>query len=119
MNYACPKGAIYQDVFIYIKFYISMSRLDYTYQDLHTRKTTFQYTYQDLRKTIMQRAMQSEMSHLEHFFEEFLKTLHEETEVLNGQQCEPNRANSLLYPLRDFEITLGLISSQELHYRAL
>ena len=41
------KRAIYQDVFIYIKFYISMSRLDYIYQDLHTRKTRFQYTYQD------------------------------------------------------------------------
>ena len=26
--YACPKGTIYQDVFIYIKSYISMSRLD-------------------------------------------------------------------------------------------
>ena len=25
-----------------------MSRLDYTYQDLHTRKTRFQYTCQDL-----------------------------------------------------------------------
>ena len=24
-----------------------MSRLDYIYQDLHTRKTRFQYTYQD------------------------------------------------------------------------
>ena len=24
--YACPEGTIYQDVFIYIKFYISMSR---------------------------------------------------------------------------------------------
>ena len=45
--YACPKGTVYQDVFIYIKFYISMSRLDYTYQDLHTRKTRFQYTCQD------------------------------------------------------------------------
>ena len=43
---------MYQDVFIYIKFYISMSRLDYTYQDLHTRKTRFQYTYQDLRTRI-------------------------------------------------------------------
>ena len=50
--YACPKGTIYQDVFIYIKFYISMSRLDYTYQDLHTRKTRFQHTYQDLRTRI-------------------------------------------------------------------
>ena len=65
----------------------------------------------------MQRVMQSEMSHLEHLFEEFLKTLHEAIEVLNSQQCEPNRANSLLYRLRDFEITLGLISSQELHYQ--
>ena len=45
--HACPKGTIYQDVFIYIKFYISISRLDYTYQDLHTGKTRFQYTYQD------------------------------------------------------------------------
>ena len=36
---ACPKATICQDVLIYIKFYISMSRLDYTYQDL--------YTYQD------------------------------------------------------------------------
>ena len=43
--YACPKETIYQDVFIYIKFYISVSRLDYTYQDLHTRKTRFQYSY--------------------------------------------------------------------------
>ena len=42
-SYACPKGTIYQDVFIYIKCYVSMSRLDYTYQDLHTRKTRFQY----------------------------------------------------------------------------
>ena len=67
----------------------------------------------------MQRVMQSEMSHLEHFFEEFLKTLRDAMEGLNGQQCEPNRANSLLYLFRDFEITLGLISSQELHYQAL
>ena len=29
-------------VFIYIKFYISMSRLDYIYQDLHTGNTRFQ-----------------------------------------------------------------------------
>ena len=38
-----------QDVFIYIKFYISMSRLDYIYQDLHqdlhTRKTRFAWKY--------------------------------------------------------------------------
>ena len=33
--YACPKGTLHQDVFIYIKFYISMSRLDDTYQDLY------------------------------------------------------------------------------------
>ena len=50
--YACPKGTIYQDVSIYIKFYICMSRLDYTDQDLRTRKTRFQYTYQDLRTRI-------------------------------------------------------------------
>ena len=60
----------------------------------------------------MQRVMQSEMSHLEHFFEEFQRTPHEAIEGLNSQQCEPNRANSLLYRLRDFEITLGLISSR-------
>ena len=30
-GYASPKGTIYQDVFIYIKFFISMSRLDYIY----------------------------------------------------------------------------------------
>lgn len=60
----------------------------------------------------MLREMHGEMSHLEHFFEEFLRTLHEETEGLKGQQCESNRANSLLYRLRDFEITLGLISSR-------
>ena len=52
MNYACPKGTIYQDGFIYIKFHISMSRLDCTYQDLHTRKIRSQYTYQDLRTHI-------------------------------------------------------------------
>ena len=55
------------------------------------------------------------MSHvipnLEHFFESFLRTLHEAIEGLNGQ-CEPNRANTLLCRLRDFEITLGLISSR-------
>ena len=56
--------------------------------------------------------MQSEMSDLEQFFEEFLRALHEAIEGLNGQQCEPNRANSLLYRLRDLEITLGLISSR-------
>ena len=39
---------MYQDVIIHIEFYISMSRLDYTYHDLHRRKTRFQYTYQDL-----------------------------------------------------------------------
>ena len=50
--YACAKGTIYEDVIIHIEFYISMSRLDYTYQDLHTRKTRFQYTYQDLRTRI-------------------------------------------------------------------
>ena len=50
--YACPKGTIYQDVFIYIKFCISMSRLDYIYQDLDTSKTRFEYTYQDLRTSI-------------------------------------------------------------------
>ena len=32
-----------------VLYSISMSRLDYTYQDVHTRKTRFQYTYQDLR----------------------------------------------------------------------
>ena len=29
-------SSLAKDVFIYIKCYISMSRLDYTYQDLHT-----------------------------------------------------------------------------------
>ena len=33
-------------------FYMSMSRLDYTYQDLHTRETRFLYTNQDLRTRI-------------------------------------------------------------------
>ena len=51
-GYACSKGTIYEDVFIYIKFYISMSRVDYICQDTHTRKTRFQYTYQDLRTRI-------------------------------------------------------------------
>ena len=42
----------YQDVFIYIKFYIFMSRLDFSFQDLHTRKTRFLHTNQDLRTRI-------------------------------------------------------------------
>ena len=46
--YTCPKGTRYQDVFIYIKFYISMLRLDNTYEDLHARKSRFQHTNQDL-----------------------------------------------------------------------
>ena len=33
-------------------FYMSMSRLDDTYQDLHTRKTRFLYMNQDLRTRI-------------------------------------------------------------------
>ena len=49
---ACPRVTMYQDVFIYIKFQKSMSRLDFVYQDLHTRKTRFLYTNQDLRTSI-------------------------------------------------------------------
>ena len=44
-GYACPKGTMYQDVFIYIKFHTSISILDYIYQDLHTRKTRFHLFY--------------------------------------------------------------------------
>jgi len=56
--------------------------------------------------------MQNEMSHLELFFEEFRRTLYEAIEGLISQQCEPNQAISLRYFLRDFETTLGLISSR-------
>lgn len=42
----------YIKMLLFTSNFISMSRLDYTYQDLHTRKTGFQYTYQDLRTRI-------------------------------------------------------------------
>ena len=41
---------LFTSSFIYLC--LSIARLVYTYQDLHTRKTRLQYTYQDLRTRI-------------------------------------------------------------------
>ena len=46
-RYACPKGTIYQDLFIYIKIYIYTSRL-YIHQDLLIYTSKFTYMHQDV-----------------------------------------------------------------------
>ena len=66
-RYACPKGTIYQDLFIYIKIYIYTSRHIYILQDLlisihqnllicikmylYKSKFIYIYIYQDLVKS--------------------------------------------------------------------
>ena len=60
-RYACPKGTIYQDLFIYIKNYLYTSRFTYIYIKIylyvsrciykHQNLYIYIYLYQDLVKS--------------------------------------------------------------------
>ncbi|CAB4001838.1 Hypothetical predicted protein, partial [Paramuricea clavata] len=51
------------------------------------------------------------IDNLRQFFEEFLRCIREAIAGLSSEY-EPNRVDSLLYRLSEFESTLGLISSR-------
>ena len=50
-RYACAKGTIYQDLFIYIKIYIYTSRLIDIHQDSLIYTSKFTYMHQDVLYT--------------------------------------------------------------------